>query len=223
MIFAHMDTVVPGCGVKPVVENGRIKSDGTTVLGGDDKAAIAAMLEAARTVFEESLPHRTVQFIFTVREESGLLGARSLDLTRLHSGEALVLDAGGPVGTLVLAAPGRAVINAKIIGRKAHAGMAPEEGVSAVQAAAQGVAHMKLLRIDSETTANIGTFCCENPINIVPDLVVIKGEARSIDAEKLNGQLADMQKCLQSACDVTGAVLECENEVEHVGYRGSPD
>lgn len=222
VLFAHMDTVVPGRSVKPQVENGIVKSDGTTVLGGDDKAAVAAMLEAVRCVVENALPHRTVQLVFTVREESGLLGARGLDLGCLKSKQALILDAGGAVGTVVLAAPGRGVIKAEIIGRKAHAGMAPQEGISAVQAAARGVAAMKLLRIDEETTANIGTFCCEGPINIVPDRVIIKGEARSINPEKLDAQLADMHRCLQAACDETGARLTCETEVEHVGYRVDP-
>jgi tripeptide aminopeptidase len=221
VLFAHMDTVIPGKGANPIIEDGIIKSDGTTVLGGDDKAAIAAMLEASACIVQNRLSHKTIQLVLTVREESGLLGAKGLDLKTLASNRALVLDAGGQVGTIVVAAPGRGLIEAEITGKKAHAGMNPKEGISAAQTAAIAVAGMKLLQVDHDTTANISTISCDSPVNIVPDYAVIKGEARSLGIHKLEAQLSDMRCCLEQACLKTGAKLVCKSEINHQGYEVS--
>ena len=157
MLSAHMDTVIPGKGVRPkVCEDGYIRSDGTTVLGGDDKAGICAIMEAVKAAAKES--HRTVEVVITVREESGLIGAQHLDYGRITAKKAVVLDTGGTGGDIITKAPGQNKIVAVVHGRKAHAGSSPEKGISAIQVAAHGVAAMKLLRVDEETTCNIGTF-----------------------------------------------------------------
>ena len=210
LLVAHMDTMPPGCGIRPQVNNGLITSDGTTVLGGDDKSGVAAIVEALRSLVEEQRPHRTVEVLFTIGEETGMQGTKHLDYTWFQSKNALIFDLGGPQGTLVTQGPGQLKFKALVHGRKAHAGLAPEKGISAIQAAAKGVAAMNLLRIDEETTCNLGTFTCVGPNNVVPDLVLLQGEVRSRSLEKLNRQAAHLKQCLQEACDAAGAVLDWE-------------
>ena len=223
LFSAHLDTVKPGLGVKPVIKDGVIYSSGDTVLGSDDKAGLAAVVEALNAVTESSLPHPEIEVLFSLAEESGLLGAKHADLSRFNSKEAVVLDCSGDVGGIITAAPGQVIITAAVTGRSAHAGIAPEEGVSAIQAAAAGVAAMKLLRIDSETTANVGTFKAEYATNIVPEKVIIKAEARSRDAEKLKKQQEHMIKCLEDACTAYGAALEYDVRTEYVSYSFTED
>lgn len=208
LFSAHMDTVVPGIGVKPVVKDGVISSDGTTVLGGDDKSGIAAVIEALRTLKEENLPHPTIEIVFSVCEEVGLLGSRHLDYSRITAKKAVVLDSSGDAGRIITSAPGQIKIDGCFIGRTAHAGIAPENGISAVQIAAEAVSNMKLLRIDEETTANIGTFCCEGATNIVPEKVRFLAEARSLNREKLAAQTLHMTQCIDAACKKYGGRFE---------------
>lgn len=208
LFTAHMDTVVPGTGVKPVIENGVIRSSGDTVLGGDDKSGIAAIVEALRTIVENNLPHPTIETLFTVCEEVGLRGSRNMDYSRITAKKAAVLDSSGDAGKIIIAAPGQYKLNAVIIGRRAHAGVAPEEGISAIQVLCEAVSNMKLLRIDEETTANIGTISAQYATNIVPERAELVGECRSRRDDKLEAQGKHMMDCLQAACDQFGATLE---------------
>ena len=220
MLFsAHMDTVKPGNGVKPVVDGGMIRSSGDTILGSDDKSGVAGIVEAMRAVAEDKTPHRTVEAFFSICEEGGLRGVKGADLSRFESKRAVVLDSNGDCGKIVTSAPGQIKLNATVIGRSAHAGVAPEKGISAIQVAASGIAAMKLLRIDEETTANIGTLVSDYATNIVPERARIVGEARSLDIGKLKAQGEHMQKCLQEACDKFGATLECEVETAYLSYN----
>jgi tripeptide aminopeptidase len=198
LLCAHMDTVEPGLGVKPVVDGDVIRSDGTTVLGGDDKSGIAIILECLTVCRERGLPHPPVDVVFTVCEEAGLLGAKHLDLDLLRARRGLVFDSDA-VGVVFTRAPGSHHVEAVIHGRAAHAGMAPEEGVSAIVVAAEAVAAMRLGRIDHETTANLGTIQGGRAINIVPDRVRVVGEARSHDPAKLEAQCAHMRACFEAA------------------------
>lgn len=216
---AHIDTVTPGKGIKPKLENGILKSDGSTILGGDDKCGVAAIVETLVTLAETKAPHRTVEGVFTIREESSLLGAKHFDASRLQARMGVVLDSGGDVGTVVVTAPGQLKINACVIGKPAHAGMYPERGISAIQVAAHAISNMKLLRIDEETTANIGTVKAESPTNIVPERCVLHMEARSLDYAKLVAQGDHMKACLQEACDQFGATLECDISTAYIGYK----
>ena len=217
LLSAHMDTVVPGVGVKPrVCEDGYVRSDGTTVLGGDDKAGICAIMEAMKAA--AGVPHRTVEAVITVREESGMFGAKNLDYSRIHAREALVLDGGGHAGNVVVAAPGQNKIQATILGRKAHAGIAPEEGISAIQVAAHAVAAMELLRVDFETTCNIGTFHADGPTNIVTERVELMLEVRSRDTGKLNRHTQHLIDCMEQACRKFGATLEHTVTTSYLGY-----
>ena len=222
LFSSHMDTVVPGKGVKPVVcEDGYVRSDGTTVLGGDDKAGICAIMAAMRAAAEG--PHRTVEAVFTVREESGMYGAKNLDYTRIRSKQCVVLDSGDGPDKIVVGAPGQNHIEARIIGRKAHAGLEPEKGVSAIQVGAHAVAAMNLLRIDEETTCNIGTFHSEGPTNIVSETARLAMEVRSRNTDKLNAQTDHMVGCLKAACERFGAELECTVSTSYLGYMLGED
>src|SRR3954462_2158324 len=198
MMSAHMDTVVPGEGVKPVIEGDIIRTDGTTVLGGDDKSGCAVVIETIRCLQEQNIPHTPIEAIFSICEEVGLLGAKNVDVSKIKAKYGIVFDSDDP-GFLFTKGPSSNHMEFKIHGLESHAGVAPEEGISAIKIAAEGLANMKLGRIDQETTANIGLIQGGMATNITPNLVVLNGEARSHSEEKLNAQTEHMQKCLEDA------------------------
>ncbi|HLG21471.1 MAG TPA: M20/M25/M40 family metallo-hydrolase [Candidatus Manganitrophaceae bacterium] len=200
LLSAHMDTVVPGEGIKPVVEGKKIRSDGRTILGGDDKSGIAIIVETLRTLREERAPHGEIEVVFTICEEFGLIGAKHLDTTRLKSKYGLVLDCDN-VGFLFTRSPSSDRLEFKIHGLEAHAGVCPERGISAIQIAAEAIGRMKLGRIDDETTANIGTIQGGSATNIVPNYVYVKAESRSHSEEKLAAQTAHMRECFRQAAE----------------------
>ncbi len=198
LLCAHMDTVEPGEGVQPVVDGDVIRTDGTTVLGGDDKSGVAIVCECVRVCREHALPHPPIDVVFTICEEVGLLGAKHLDLERLRARRGLVFDSDA-VGFVFTRAPGANSIDVVVHGRAAHAGMAPERGLSAIRVAAEAIAAMRLGRIDDETTANLGIIKGGRAVNIVPEEVHIRGEARSHDPAKLAAQTEHMQRCFEEA------------------------
>lgn len=219
LLSAHMDTVVPGNGIVPIVEDGVIRSSGDTILGGDDKSGICAILEAVQTVIENNIPHRTVELLFTIGEEGGMHGIKAFDTSTLVSKRAYVFDSSGDAGKIIVEAPGQIKIFADVIGKSAHAGLAPEEGISSIIVAAKAISRMNLLRIDHETTCNIGTIKAEYATNIVPERTRIIAEVRSRNLDKLNAQAAHIRDCLQEACDEAGAKLSCELKTNYVSYR----
>ncbi len=216
LLSAHMDTVVPGEGVKPIVEGTVVKTDGSTVLGGDDKSGVAAIMEALRAIHEQKIPHGDIEAVFTICEEVGLLGAKHLDVSRLRARQGLVLDSDG-VDALVTRAPAADKMEFRIHGLEAHAGVAPEHGISAIQVAAEAIVRMRLGRIDPETTANLGVIHGGLATNIIPNLVIVKGEARSRNVAKLDAQTAHMRECFREAArrhrvELDGRVLEARVE-----------
>lgn len=216
---SHMDTVVPGKGVKPSIEDGYVVSDGTTILGADDKAGIAAMLEAIRVLRENNIEHGLIQFIITVGEEAGLVGAKALDRTRIQAKYGYALDSDGPVGHLIVAAPTQAKIKTTIHGKTAHAGVAPEKGVSAITVAARAISKMPLGRIDEETTANIGRFHGGTQTNIVCDYVEIIAEARSLVEEKMKAQVEKMKNAFENTATAMGATAKVDIHIMYPGYK----
>lgn len=198
LLAAHMDTVAPGIGVKPIIENDIIKSDGTTILGGDDKSGVAIICELIQTIKEEKVHHGPIDIVFTICEEAGLLGAKYLDLSLIKAKQGIVLDSDNPAH-LITKAPAADRMEFTIHGVEAHAGVCPEKGISAIQVAGEAIASMKLGRIDSETTANIGVIEGGIATNIIPKLVKIRAEARSHDMAKLDAQSAHMKNCFESA------------------------
>ncbi len=216
---SHMDTVVPGKGIKPSIEDGYIVSDGTTILGADDKAGLAALLEAIRLLKEENISHGDIQFVITAGEESGLVGAKELDTSLLKAKFGYAVDSDGVVGDIIVAAPTQAKVIAIVKGKTAHAGLAPEKGVSAITIASKAIAKMPLGRIDKETTANIGRFEGGQKTNIVCDYVEILAEARSLDPEKLEKQVQKMKKAFEEAATEMGGKVEVESTIMYPGYK----
>lgn len=216
----HMDTVVPGKGVKPQVgADGIIRSDGTTVLGSDDKAGIAAMLELVRVLEEDKIPHGVIKFVITAGEESTLLGSRNMEPGWVKADFGYAIDSNGEVGGIAVAAPFQSKVYITVKGKTAHAGVSPEKGISAITVAAKAVARMPLGRIDKETTANFGTFFASGETNIVTEKVELIGEARSLVKEKLLAQLDAMKSACESACSEMGASCEFRYELMYPGYK----
>lgn len=199
LFSSHMDTVSPGKGIKPIIKDGVIYSDGTTVLGGDDKAGITAIMEMLTVIKEENLKHHNIEVVFTIAEEGGLNGSKNMDYSLVSADYGIVLDSSSKPGVAMIQGPAQNKINVKFKGKTAHAGIAPETGVSAIQIASDAISNMNLLRIDEETTANIGSINGGGPTNIVTDEVEIKAEARSLDNKKLAEQTEHMVKCVRDA------------------------
>ncbi|HLR41778.1 MAG TPA: M20/M25/M40 family metallo-hydrolase [Pseudogracilibacillus sp.] len=216
----HMDTVTPGVKIQPQIKDDYIVSDGTTILGADDKAGIAALIEMIHVIKENNMKHGTIQFVITVGEESGLAGAKVLDPTFIKASYGYALDSDGPVGHVVTQAPYQAKIFAKLYGKSAHAGVAPEKGISAITVAAKAIAKMELGRIDKETTANIGYFKGgkETETNVVVDYVEIVAEARSLQHEKLHKTTAQMKEAFEQAIKTYGGDVQVDVQEMYPGF-----
>jgi tripeptide aminopeptidase len=218
---SHMDTVTPGKGIKPQIgDDGIIRSDGTTILGSDDKAGLAAMLEAIRVLKEQNVKHGQIQFIITAGEEAGLKGARAMEPGSMEADFGYALDSNGTIGDIAVAAPTQAKVMIGFSGRSAHAGVNPEAGISAITVASKAIAKMPLGRIDSETTANIGRFAggVNGATNIVVDRVELEAEARSIVQDKLDRQVEAMRKACQEAAAEMGAQFDFHSEVIYPAF-----
>ncbi len=218
MLSAHMDTVEPAIGVRPLLRDGVFTSAGDTVLGADDKSGITEIIEALEIIRERQLPHPPLEVVITICEEVGLLGAKLFDCGLLRARRGLALDTSG-VDLVIHQAPCANKLHIEITGREAHAGIAPEKGISAIEVAARGIAAMRLGRIDEETTANIGVISGGQATNIVAKTVVIEGEARSHDPEKLQEQCAHMLGCLKEAAqrmtrEIDGRTVQAEVRAE---------
>lgn len=220
---AHMDCVQPCIGVEPIIDGDVVRSAGDTVLGSDDKAGIVMMIEALNHLEEESIPHPDIYLIFSICEECGMHGAKNMDTTLLPAKDIIVLDSGGSVGTLVVEAPAKAGITMTFTGRSAHAGIAPEEGISAIQIAAEAVSIMNLLRIDKKTTANLGRIEGGSVTNIVADNAVLTAEARSTLDESLTAQLEHMEECCKDAVAKIGGEYKFEYEISYPALHVADD
>lgn len=223
LFSAHMDTVSPGEGIKPIIKDGVIYSDGTTILGGDDKAGIAAILEAIESTVESKADRPDIEVVFSIFEEGGLFGAKNLDYSKLKAKLGFVLDSGGDPGQIIVQGPAQNKIDAVFIGKEAHAGVAPETGISAIQMAAEAISNMKLLRIDQETTANIGSISGGEVTNIVTKRVEFKAEARSLSDEKLKIQSDHMVKCCEEAAEKFGGKAEVTVENAYGAFKVDED
>ncbi len=223
LLAAHMDTVEPGQGIKPCCQQGKIQSDGSTILGSDDKAGIAIILEIVRSLTENPQPHVTLELAFTVCEEIGLLGARHLEVDKLQARRGYTLDHGQPIGELVISAPFYQKFAALIKGRSAHAGLNPEDGINAIAVAAQAISRMSLGRLDEETTANIGIISGGKAANIVPDSVLIEGEARSLNQTKFQQTLQEMLDILQKTGEENQAEIQLNLNNSNSGFSLDPE
>ena len=203
LLSAHMDTVGQDVNIRPCIRDGVIYSDDTTILGADDKSGIAEIIEAVSSLREDHLPHPPIEVVLTVGEETLLRGAKLLDKSQLRSRRGYVFDTGGPIGTIILSAPGQDLFEPVFHGRKAHAGSEPAKGINAIRVASEAIAAMTLGQIDRETTANVGTIHGGIATNIVPDEVHVWCEARSRDSVKLVAQRSAM---VSAALDAAAAM-----------------
>ena len=215
MVSVHMDTVEPADGVVPVLRDGVFTSAGETILGADDKAGIAEIIEALEVVREAAIPHGPLELVVTICEEIGLLGAKLLDPRLIQARRGIALDTSG-VDRVIHRAPCANKLRFEIQGREAHAGIAPEKGISAIEVAARAIAAMPLGRIDEETTANIGSINGGQATNIVAKKVVIEGEARSHDVAKLGRQTERMVACFKQAAREAAREIDGEMVVPEV-------
>jgi tripeptide aminopeptidase len=222
-LCAHLDTVPPVEAIEPVVEDGVVRNRNAAILGGDNKAAVAVMLDAVRRVLAENKPHAGIELLFTSKEETGLEGAYAFDTSRLRSRVGYVYDQAEPPGGIILGAPSAELIEVTFRGRASHAGMFPEEGRSAIAAAARAVSEMRLGRIDAETTANIGTIEGGTAANVVPDYCHFVGEARSHDDRKLADQIQSMQDAITFAAGVGECEVETKLTRHYTAYRFAKD
>jgi tripeptide aminopeptidase len=214
-----MDTVQPQGAIVPVVEDGVVRNSEATILGADNKATVAALLEAARILLTENRPHAGVELLFTISEETGLQGAAAFDVGLLRAETGFVFDHEGPLGEIIVAAPSGVRIEAIFRGRSAHAGINPEEGRSAILAASRAIADLRLGRVDEETTANVGTIAGGTARNVIPDRCVVHAEARSRDERKLGEVVQEMLDAFSFAASLTECEVETAVDETYGAYR----
>ena len=212
LFSCHMDTVAPGKNIKPIVKNGIVYSDGTTILGGDDKGGIASIVEALTVIKEKNIKHPTIELVFTIAEEVGLYGSKNIDYSKLTAKKGYIFDTSGDPGVIITKGPAQDKILVKITGKPAHAGVAPENGISAIQIASDAINNMKLLRIDENTTANIGKILGGTAVNIVCPEVIIEAEARSTIEECLDAQTKHMIEEFKKSTSKFGGSIEISTD-----------
>ena len=219
LLAFHMDTAGKDTGIKPQIRDGVVYSDGTTILGADDKSGIAQCLELLELLNANEASHPNLEIVVTVGEEQGLLGSRAMDKGQLKATWGMVYDAAGGVGAITYWAPTTIFLTITIHGRKAHAGVEPEKGINAMKVAAEAIAEMPLGRIDPETVANIGTIESGEARNIVPGEAHMVGMARSHDQAKLDAQIATMTKAFEDAAARHGATVDFKAEEQYRTYK----
>jgi tripeptide aminopeptidase len=216
---AHLDTVPPSGPLEPVVEEGIVRNAGGTILGADNKAAAAAMLDGVRRVLAENRPHAGIELLFTPKEEVGLIGAFAFDQSRLQADVGYVYDQAAPIGEIILGAPWSQAMDVRFHGRASHSGMYPEEGRSAIQAAARAIADLRLGRVDEITTANVGVISGGTAGNIVPEWCTFVAEARCQDEAKLRDFVQEMVDAFSFAATATDCEVQTELRKSYSGYR----
>jgi tripeptide aminopeptidase len=220
---AHLDTVPPEGAIEPVIEDGVIRNAAGTILGADNKAAVAVMLEATRRLLSENRPHGGVELLFTPKEEVGLHGAAAFDHEELRAQVGYVYDQAAPIGEVILGAPFAHSMEVRFHGRAAHSGMYPEEGRSAIAAAAKAIADLKLGRVDEDSTANVGIISGGTAGNIVPEWCSFLAEARSHDQRKLADMVREMLETATFAAGLEDCQVETEVHKSYNGYRFKRD
>lgn len=220
LFSAHMDTVEPGIGKKAVFqEDGRITSDGTTVLGADDAAGLTEILGGIRRVLSSGKPHRDIEVLFPIAEEVYTKGTRVFDFSKIRSKEAYVLDLSGPVGSAAVQAPSLISFVLTIHGKAAHAGFEPEKGIHAVTAAALAIARLPQGHVEEDTTLNIGLIRGGTATNIVPESCIVEGEIRSYSHEKALSYMEAVRRVFREEAEKSGGSLEDEVSINLVAYH----
>jgi tripeptide aminopeptidase len=219
LLCAHVDTVEPTTAIEPVVEGGVVTNRLATILGGDNKAAVAAMLEGVRRIVAEGRPHAGIELVLSVQEETGLHGVKALDCSQFQARFGYVYDHAAPIGGIVTACPSQYSIDATFLGRSAHAGIAPQQGRNAIAAAAHALAELRFGRLDDETTANVGTIAGGVARNIVADRCDVRLEVRSRDHERALKESQIMLDALAHAANAAECELETVATQEYRAYK----
>jgi tripeptide aminopeptidase len=220
LLCAHMDTVPPLAPIEPMLVDGGWENAHAGILGADNKAAVAVLIELARRLAARSEPTEVgLELLFTVSEEDGLNGAKATDVAQLHSAFGYVMDHATPIGEIVTASPTYQMLTADIRGRAAHAGLRPEAGRSAIRAAAMAIASMQLGRLDAETTANVGVIHGGTAANVVPEHCHVQGEVRGLDEERVEQVATEMIDHFQDAANAAECDLDVTVERMFKGYR----
>jgi tripeptide aminopeptidase len=223
-LCAHLDTVPPTGPIEPVVdEEGVVRNAGGTILGADDKAAVAVMLEATRRVLSERRAHAGIELLFTPKEEVGLIGATAFDESRLTARHGFVYDQAAPIGEVVLGAPYSRSIEVTFYGKASHAGMYPEEGRNAIAAAARAIADLRLGQVDENSTANVGVIHGGVAANIVAEQCTFVAEARSQDEHRLADLVQEMLESISFAAETSDCRVDVEARKSYPGYRFKRD
>ena len=223
LLCAHLDTVPPLAPIEPVVVDGGWENAEEGILGADNKAAIAVIIELARRFAARGeRPPVGLELLFTVSEENGLRGAKAFDAARLSSEFGYVFDHASPIGGIVVAAPTYDKIVAVLHGRAAHAGIRPEEGRSAIAAAARAIAAMRLGRLDEHTTANVGTIAGGTATNVVPERCRLDAEVRGLDDDRVAEVVTEIVDHLTDAANGAECDLDVTVERQFQGYRSKP-
>ncbi|MEE1228340.1 MAG: M20/M25/M40 family metallo-hydrolase [Lachnospiraceae bacterium] len=220
LLCSHLDTVDPALEKKPILhEDGRITSDGTTVLGSDDLAGVTEILSALRIAKEKGLPHRDLELIFPIGEELYDKGTKVFDFSKITSKQAYILDMSGPVGAAALQAPSIISYQITVEGKASHAGFNPEDGVHAIAIASQAISKVRQGHLDSETTLNIGTITGGVGTNIVPEICTITGEIRSYVHEKAMKALENLAEIFRECAKEAGASIKEDHEIHIYAYK----
>jgi tripeptide aminopeptidase len=219
LVCGHMDTIEPTKGIEFSIDDLLIRSTGKTVLGADDKSALAQIMEALTVIHELGVPHGDLEIVFTSAEEKGLFGSRNLDYTNLRSRHALVLDSSGEVGSLVVSAPTHVTYELRVTGRSAHAGIEPEAGINAIRVAAEIIRAIPDGRLGDRTTANIGMISGGTATNVVPGEVLLHGEIRSISAEELELNKRKLFDAARSVAAMNNAGLVISEQEEYRSFN----
>ena len=223
MLTAHMDCVEPCANIKPICKDGVIRSDGTTILGADDKAGVVSILETLRCLKEQNIPHGNLQIVFTVAEEGGVNGSRCLDTGLLHADFGYTLDTHGHAGTAAFKAPGKNQLAVRICGKAAHAGIDPDAGRNAITAAGRVLSAVPQGRIDDETTCNVGKITGGTATNVVAEFCTLNFETRSRDKAKLDALTQRMIDGVHTALEGTGCTAEIDLKKDYDPYELPPD
>ena len=219
---AHVDTVPPSAPIEPVIEGDWVVNAQPTILGADNKATVAGMVDGIRRVVSEGIPHAGIELVITVQEEIGILGARAFDVSRLEARMGYVYDVDGRPGRMVLRAPSQITMNLHFTGRAAHAGIAPEEGRNAIHAAAHALAALEMGRVAPGASRNVGTISGGRQRNIVAEDCTVEVEMRSLDDAEVSRLAAETIDAANAGAAATGCGVEIAQRKEYTAYAFDP-
>ena len=223
ILSAHMDTIQSTKNLKPIIANGKICSDGTTILGADNRLGVALISEVVKSLYDNNSKFGNIEILFSVAEEIGLQGIKNFDFLQIKGQRALVLDSGNmPVGTVVNKAPSALRFRVKITGQAAHAGIAPETGINAITIASRAIVKINQGKISPDTTVNIGLIKGGQATNIVPDLVFIDGEIRSYNQDNIEYQIETIKSIFANEAEYAGGLFDIEQNMDYEFFCVDP-